>query len=103
MGKYLREGLEKLYKYPIVGDIRGLGMLLAVELMADKKTKAPLDPKLNAGSWIREWCWNHGMILRNNADILVIAPALILSEDEADEMLGKIDQAVSAALKHFRL
>jgi len=103
MGTYLREGLEKLYKYPIVGDVRGIGMLLAVELLADKETRAHLASELGVGSWIREWCWKQGMILRNNGDILVIAPALILSKEEADEMLEKIDQAISESIKHFKL
>ena len=43
------------------------------------------------------------MILRNNGDILVIAPSLILSKNEADEMLGKIDSAIAEAIKHFNL
>jgi len=103
MGKYLRKELEKLYKYPIVGDIRGMGMLLAVELMADRKAKTALNPKLNLGSWIREHCWKNGMILRNNADILVIAPALIMTKDEVDEMLTRIDVAISDAVRHFKL
>lgn len=78
-------------------------MLLAVELVANKKTREYIDPKLKVGSWIRDWCWKNGMILRNNADILVVAPSLILSKDEADEMLGKIDQVISEAIKHFKL
>ncbi len=50
-----------------------------------------------------EHCCKNGMILRNNGDILVIAPALIMTKDEADEMLGKIDLAISDAAKHFKL
>jgi adenosylmethionine-8-amino-7-oxononanoate aminotransferase len=103
LGKYVKESLEKLYKYPIVGSIRGLGLLLAVELVADKEKRTPLDSKLNVGSWIREYCWKNGMILRNNADILVIAPALVMTKDEADEMLGKVEEAISEAIKHFKL
>lgn len=103
MGEYLKQELEKLYKYSIVGSIRGLGMLLAVELVADKKTRKYLDPKLAVGSWIRDWCWENGMILRNNADILVIAPALIMTKDEASKMLRLVEQAISAAIKHFKI
>lgn len=103
MGKYLREGLKKLYKHSIVGDVRGIGMLLAVELVADREKKIPLDKKLNIGKWIRNWCWRNGMILRNNGDILVIAPPLILSKDEADEMLNKIDRAIAEAIEQFNL
>ena len=103
LGNHLRERLEGLREYRIVGDVRGIGTLLAVELVADKNTKAYLDPELGVGSWIREWCWDNGMILRNNGDILVIAPALIMTTGEADEMLLKIDQAIAAAVSHFGL
>ena len=101
MGRYLRERLEQFYTYPIVGDVRGMGMILAIELVADKETRTPLDPKLNVGTWIRDYCWDHGMILRNNGDILVIAPAFTMTEEEADEMLGLMEQAISGAIAHF--
>ena len=103
MGKYLKERLEQFYKYHIVGDVRGMGMILAIELVADRKTKAPLDPKLNVGTWIRDYCWEQGMILRNNGDILVIAPAFTITKDEADKMLELMEQAISGAIKHFKL
>jgi len=43
------------------------------------------------------------MILRNNGDILVIAPALTMTKDETDKMIQLIDQAISEAIKHFNL
>ncbi len=103
MGKYLKKELGKLYRYPIVGDIRGIGLLLAIELVSDKKSKRPLDSKLKVGSWIRDYCWNHGMILRNNGDILVIAPALTITKEQADEIIGTIDSAIAGAIRHFKL
>ena len=102
-GQYLKKQLEKLYKYPIVGDIRGIGMLWAVELMDDKETKKKLDPKLGVGSFIRQWCWDNGMILRNNNDILVYAPALVINEHEIDLMLDLTNQAIQAAMEHYGL
>lgn len=103
MGEYLKAELEEFYKYPIVGDVRGLGLLWAVELMADPKQKKKLDPGLEVGSWIRDWCWDNGMILRNNGDILVIAPALVISKEELDHMLDLMRQAIAAAVEQFNL
>ncbi|RKY64758.1 MAG: hypothetical protein DRQ02_11085 [Candidatus Latescibacterota bacterium] len=103
MGKYLKERLEQFYKYPIVGDVRGMGMILAIQLVADRKSKAPLDPKLKVGTWIRDYCWEHGMILRNNGDILVIAPAFTMAKEEADKMLELMEQGICEAIKHFGL
>ena len=102
-GKYIKAELEKLYKYKIVADIRGMGMLWAIELRTDRETKVKLDAKLDVGTFIRNWCWNNGMILRNNADILVIAPSLIITREEIDMMLGKLDEGISLAMKHFGL
>lgn len=102
MGRYLQERLQNFYgKHPTVGHVRGIGMLWAIELLADRKTKKPLDTKMNVGSWIRDYCWRKGMILRNNGDILVIAPALIIKKEEADFMLVLIDEAIGAAEEHF--
>ncbi len=102
-GKYIKSELEKLKKYDIVADIRGLGTLWAIELRADRVTKAKLDPSLKVGSFIRDWCWENGMILRNNGDLLVIAPAIVMSKDEIDIMIGNVDKAISAAIEKFGL
>ena len=102
-GAYLKAELEKLYKYKIVGDIRGMGMIWAIELMAERDSNTKLDPKLKVGTFIRDWCWDNGMILRNNGDSLVIAPALVMTKEEVDMMLGRINEAIQAAMKHFGL
>ena len=102
-GEYLKTELEKLKKHSIVGDVRGIGLLWGVELMANRDAKKPLEPKGKVGGFIRQWCWEHGMILRNNDDILVIAPALVISREEVDMMLGQINEAITAAIKEFSL
>jgi len=103
MGEYLKNGLSKLRKYPIVGDVRGLGLLLAVELAQDAKAKKKFDPALGVGRWIGDWCFEHGMIMRNNGEILVAAPALTITKEEVDTVLGLLDQALAAAMQHFKL
>lgn len=102
-GKYLRAELEKLHQYKIVGEIRGIGMVWAVELMADRETKTKLDPKLNVGTFVRDWCWENGMILRNNGDILIIAPALVMTKEEIDVMLGKMEEVIQVCINRFGL
>lgn len=103
MGEYLKGELNKLRKYPIVADVRGIGLLLAVELMQDPKTKKRFDPKLGVGRWIGDWCFEHGVIMRNNGEILVMAPALTITKEEVDTVLALLDQAIAAALEHFGL
>jgi adenosylmethionine-8-amino-7-oxononanoate aminotransferase len=98
---YIKENLEKMYRYPIVGDVRGIGLLWAVELMADRESKAKIDPKLGVGHWINQWCFERGMILRNNGEILVLAPALTITKEEVDMVLDMMNQAIGAAVEHF--
>ncbi len=101
LGIRLKAELEKFYQYPIVGDVRGLGTLWAVELLADRPTRRQLDPKLGVGNFIRQYCWEHGMILRNNGNILVIAPALVISDAEIDFMLKTLGGALAAAMSKY--
>jgi len=103
MGRYLKKELDKLCRHSIVGDVRGVGLLWAVELMADRRKGTPLPADLGVGSWIRDYCYQRGMILRNNGDILVTAPALVITQEQIDEMVAMIDQSIAAAVKHFRL
>lgn len=88
MGQYCRRQLEAMRRrHSLIGDVSGIGLLLAITLKADAKV----------GTWIRDWCWQNGMILRNNGNILVLAPSLIITRDQVDEMLGLIEQAIAAA------
>jgi adenosylmethionine-8-amino-7-oxononanoate aminotransferase len=92
MGDICRTQLEQMrHRHPLVGEISGVGLLLAVTLKADAK----------AGTWIRDWCWKNGMILRNNGNILVLAPSLIITREQVDEMLGLIDRALTEAEREF--
>ncbi len=102
-GQYLKAELAKFHQYRIVSEIRGIGMLWAIEMMADPKTKTRFDAKLAVGDFVRDWCWENGMLLRNNDDTLVIAPPLVISRQETDLMLGKMHQAIQLAMEHFNL
>jgi len=103
MGAYLTEKLNGLYKYPIVGDVRGIGLLQAVELVAAKDPRAFLDPKGEVGGFVRDYCYRNGMILRNNDDTLVLAPPLVVTRELIDEMVANIEGGIAAAIEHFGL
>jgi len=101
MGPYLRDKLEQLHKYPIVGDVRGIGLLVALELLEDRSTWKKLEPEGEIGSWIRDRCYELGMILRNNEDILVFAPSLTITKQDIDLMVGLMEQAIAEACEKF--
>jgi adenosylmethionine-8-amino-7-oxononanoate aminotransferase len=91
-GKYLADRLKELQKkYKFIKEVSGMGLLWAVIFDVDKK--------LNLGTKIRDWCWQNGIILRNNGDILVFAPSLIISREEVDMLIEKVDKAIGSVLR----
>ncbi len=102
IGQYLRRKFADLKaRQKIVGEIHGMGTLWAIELIANQETNEKLT--VDAGSFVRDWCWQQGMILRNNGNILVIAPALVISDAQLDSVAELLEQAISAASSHFDL
>ncbi len=98
LGRFFKSHLSDLYKHEAVGDVRGMGTLWAVDLVADRKTRTDGKPPGKMGGLISKYCRDAGMILRNNGDILVIAPALVMTDDQAEEMIGVLDEAIAAAM-----
>jgi adenosylmethionine-8-amino-7-oxononanoate aminotransferase len=96
LGGILRGRIEGLReRHGIVGQVSGLGLLQALFLN--------VDPARKVGTFVRDFCWENGMILRNNGDILVFAPALIITEEEIDQIITTLDRALSAAEKQLAL
>ena len=102
-GTYLEARLKELYRHRIVGEVRGMGMVWALELMADRESRTSLPPDLNVGAFVRDWCWENGMILRNNGDTLIVAPVLIMAREEIDVMLEKINTVIEEVMRKFEL
>jgi len=91
-----------LDEHPLVGEVRGEGLLFAVEVVADKAARRRFDPALKVGARLAGLCLDKGLIGRAmpGGDILGFAPPLVLSENEADELvditLGAVDALADA-------
>ncbi len=98
---YLQKRLRELADHPLVGEVRGLGMLGAIELVKDKKTRERFEGK-GVGMICRGHCFNNGLIMRAVGDTMIIAPPLVISKDEIDELVTKarkcLDLTASAVL-----
>jgi putrescine aminotransferase len=101
LGEYIKDRLKNMNVSPFAGDVRGMGLLLAYELTRNEPGRPSLDSRMRVGNWIRNYCFDRGMILRNNGDILVIAPSLTITKAEADIMIDLIEEAIKAAAVHF--
>ena len=94
MGKYMLEKLQSLYSHPIVGDIRGLGLLGVIDIARDKETRSRFSPKDNFGGRLHNYLMDEGVILRV-WDVIMIAPPFIVSHDEIDRIVHAIDKALT--------
>lgn len=104
ISNYIKERVAKLMdEYSIIAAIHGVGLLLAIELAADRKDLTPLNPEYKVGNFINEYCYEHGLIMRNNGDIIVIAPPLTFKKEHVDIMMNTFENAVKEAIKKFNL
>jgi 4-aminobutyrate--pyruvate transaminase len=90
----LQEGLRRFASHPIVGEVRGVGLVAAVELVGDKASKAPFDPGLGAGNLLNANLYKHGLILRQIGDAMAFSPPLVVSEAEIGDMLDRFGKAL---------
>ncbi len=86
--------LARLADHPLVGEARGKGMIGAVELVADKATKKPFDPKMMVAAKAVGFAQKHGVILRNILDNVAICPPLIIKEDELNAVFDRLEKAL---------
>ncbi len=93
-------GLQGIADHPLVGDTRGRGLLGAIELVADKGTKARLDPSLKFPDRLFAQGYRNGVIFRSFPDnIIGLAPALCASDDEMDEIFARIRKTLDDLLE----
>jgi len=96
MGERLRAGLEALRKYGIVGEVRGKGLFLGVELVRNPATREPFDPPL--GTRIGRRALQNGLLFRFDPHWLAFGPALVATEAEIDEILRRLEQSIQEIL-----
>jgi 4-aminobutyrate--pyruvate transaminase len=93
-GERLRAGLNQLKDHPLVGEVRGVGLIAAVELVVDKTTKAALEPIGRLGGLVSAEMQNQGVISRNMGDAIAFCPPLIITASEVDDLLDRFRRAL---------
>lgn len=103
VGTYLATRLRELSSLPCVGDVRGRGMIAAVELVRDKETREPFAPTLTVGQRVAKRAFQNGLICRavGGADILALAPPLILDRDDVDSIVGLLRDAIESVVQEL--
>jgi 4-aminobutyrate--pyruvate transaminase len=99
----LQDGLRRFAAHPLVGDVRGLGLIGALELSADPATRQPFDAARGVGAHFVKRAQAHGLITRVlGGDVIAFSPPLIIDEAEIDAMLDGAGRALDDTLAWVR-
>ena len=99
-GARLMAGLETLKSHPLVGDVRGRGMLAAIELVTDKAAKTPLPADAQPARRIFDRAWDNGLVIRAFANgVLGFAPPLCCTDDDVDAILERTTKTLNQTLE----
>jgi len=96
---------EALSDHPNVGDVRGRGLFIGVEFVADRDTRAPLDPAEKTHNKVQQAAMEQGLMIYGmggtidgrTGDHVLLAPPYIINEEQESELLEKLTAAISAA------
>lgn len=97
VGRGMLQRLRALESHPLVGEVRGVGLIAAVELVTDKKTKKAGGVPGELGALVNGLLAEEGVISRNMLDAIAFCPPLIITEAQVEEMVGCFRRALDAA------
>src|SRR5213593_4770803 len=95
-GKKLLEGFRQLASLDHVGDIRGMGMMVGLELVEDKATRKPFAASLKMGARLFKECCKCGLFSRIRGDIYLLAPPFVTTDEQIDRIVNVVGEAVQA-------
>jgi len=101
-GPYLAQRFAELNDHPLVGVAETCGLVAGLVLVKDKATGETYDPDLAVGMKCRAHCFRNGLIMRAVGDRMIIAPPLVMTRAQIDEMMGLIRQCLDATLVQLR-
>ena len=95
VGAYMQDRLRPLADHPLVGEVRGIGLMAGVELVHDKATHANFDPALKVGAYCADRALDHGLAARSlGVDSIGLTPPLIITRAQVDEMVDSLSHAI---------
>ncbi len=101
VGKHLIAGLKQYESHPLVGEVRGVGLIAAMELVTDKSSKVALEKVGQLGAMAAKQATANGFITRNIMDSMAFCPPLIISTNEVDDLLERVGKTLDALLQEL--
>ncbi|MBI36972.1 MAG: aspartate aminotransferase family protein [Alphaproteobacteria bacterium] len=97
-----QEGLRDLIDHPLVGEVRGVGLLAGVEFVKNKINHEPFSNELGVGAFCNQRAEEHGLIVRAIGDTISFCPPLIIDINEVEEMISRFRLALDDTWKQFK-
>ena len=94
---YFHERLQEFNQYEHIGETRGVGLMAALEMVKDKKTKQPFDGHLNMGDKVANMSIDNGLICRPLGPAIVLCPQFIITKNQIDEMFDSLHNTLKKA------
>lgn len=109
-GEYLMSKLQDLYKYPIVGDIRGKGLMIGIEFVEDQETKKPFDPKVALKGKITNNCLDEGLVVYPGGgaadgirgDHILLAPPINITKEQIDDLFDALEKGIKKTCEEVK-
>src|SRR5262245_35120561 len=98
IGPYFQKRWQELAGHPLVGEARGVGLIGALELVRDKAKREFFADPGRVGTICRDLCIEHGLVMRAVRDTMIVAPPLVISTAQVDELIEKAGRALDAKL-----
>lgn len=98
IGPYFQRRLRELLDHELVGEVRGVGLIAAIQMCADKAHRTPFARPGEAGVLCRDHSFRLGLVMRAVDDSMILSPALIITEEQVDELVQKARAALDCTL-----
>ena len=98
LGPYLAQQFATLTEHPLVGEVQSCGLMGAVQLVQDKSRMAVFAPEHEVGMLCRSHCFASGLIMRAVGDRMIVAPPLVITRAQIDEMMALIRRCLDLTL-----
>ena len=87
-------GLKKFEELEFIGEARGIGLMGALEMVHDKKTKTPFDGSISIGERVANQCIENGLICRPLGPAIVLCPQFIITKNQIDEIFDSLHKTI---------
>ena len=94
----MQKRLQSYADHPMVGEVRGVGLVGALEFVKDKESKESYDPAGKVGAYLVNRAKDHGLILRSIVDSVAFSPPLVITGKELDSVFDRFEKALEETM-----